>query len=76
MKLLAPAKSAPVLRRSRRRIVPPWAGEMCERIAAILQVKEGFRRLHEGWGKVMKALAKPIMAREARTYPRGRFSGA
>jgi hypothetical protein len=49
---------------------------MCERIAAILQVKEGFRGLHEGWGKVMKALAKPIMAREARTYPRGRFSGA
>jgi hypothetical protein len=25
---------------------------MCERIAAILQVKEGFRRLHKGWGKV------------------------
>jgi hypothetical protein len=27
MKLLAAVKSAPVLRRSRRRIVPPWAGE-------------------------------------------------
>jgi len=25
---------------------------MCERIAAILQVKEGFRRLYKGWGKV------------------------
>jgi hypothetical protein len=27
MKLLAAVKSAPVLRRSRRRIVPPWARE-------------------------------------------------
>jgi hypothetical protein len=36
---------------------------MCERIAAILQVKEGFRRLYKGLDrKVMKALANGIMA--------------